>query len=110
MDGTLFALVILSRIEDRRRRRRHSASKTRVTALMAPSLTRLPTRTECYPCDQGRFLGLHKDEKKTPAGDAGVLSYASTTETLADKADRLQPVENLIGPEPLEPVQRLVEH
>jgi hypothetical protein len=45
MDGTLFALVILSGIVDRRRRRRHSASKTRVTALMAPSLTRSPTRT-----------------------------------------------------------------
>jgi hypothetical protein len=45
MDGTLFALVILSRIEDRRRRRRHSASKTRVTALMAPSLTNSSTRT-----------------------------------------------------------------
>jgi len=40
LDSTLFALMILSRIEDRRRRRRHSASKTRVTALMAPSLTR----------------------------------------------------------------------
>ena len=37
--------MILSRIEDRRRRRRHSASKTRVTALMAPSLTRSSTRT-----------------------------------------------------------------
>ena len=48
--------------------------------------------------------------KKDPGGDAGVLSYASTTENLADKADRLQPVENLIGPEPLEPMQRLVEH
>jgi hypothetical protein len=34
MDGILFALVILSRIEDRRRRRR-----------VAPSLTRSPTRT-----------------------------------------------------------------
>src|SRR5580704_162638 len=22
------------------------------------SLTRMPTRTQCYPCDQGRFLGL----------------------------------------------------
>src|SRR5580704_16904533 len=109
MDGTLFVLAILSRIEDRRRRRRHSASKTRVNALMAPSLTRLPTRTECCPCDQGRFLGPHK-AKKDPGSDAGVLSYASTTENLADKADRLQPVENLIGPEPLEPVQCLVEH
>jgi hypothetical protein len=45
MDGTLFVLMILSRIEDRRRRRRHSASKTRVTALMAPSLTRSSART-----------------------------------------------------------------
>jgi hypothetical protein len=45
MESILFALIILSRIEDRRRRRRHSASKTRVTALMAPSLTRLSTRT-----------------------------------------------------------------
>jgi allantoinase len=45
MDSTLFVLAILSRIEDRRRRRRHSASKTRVTALMAPSLTGSPTRT-----------------------------------------------------------------
>jgi hypothetical protein len=34
MDSTLFALAILSRIEDRRRRRR-----------FAPSLTRSPTRT-----------------------------------------------------------------
>jgi hypothetical protein len=34
MDSTLFVLAILSRIEDRRRRRR-----------FAPSLTRLPTRT-----------------------------------------------------------------
>jgi len=45
MDDTLFVLIILSRIVDRRRRRRHSASKTRVTALMAPSLTRWSTRT-----------------------------------------------------------------
>jgi hypothetical protein len=44
LDSTLFALMILSRIEDRRRRRRRSASKTRVTALMAPSLTRSLTR------------------------------------------------------------------
>jgi hypothetical protein len=34
MDSTLFVLAILSRIKDRRRRRR-----------FAPSLTRLPTRT-----------------------------------------------------------------
>jgi hypothetical protein len=34
LDSTLFVLVILSRIEDRRRRRR-----------FAPSLTRSPTRT-----------------------------------------------------------------
>ena len=40
--------MILSRIEDRRRRRR-----------FAPSLTRSSTRTECCPCDQGRFLGLN---------------------------------------------------
>ena len=33
-------------LPDRRRRRRHSASKTRVTALMAPSLTSSSTRTE----------------------------------------------------------------
>src|SRR5580698_5962772 len=39
--------MILSRIADRRRRRR-----------FAPSLTRSPTRTECYPSDQGRFPGL----------------------------------------------------
>src|ERR1700722_5345091 len=50
--------MILSGIKDRRRRRRHSASKMRVTALMAPSLTRSSTRTECCPSDQGRFLGL----------------------------------------------------
>src|SRR5580704_11709931 len=42
----------------RRRRRRHSASKTRVTALMAPPLTKSSTRTKGFPCDQGRFLGL----------------------------------------------------
>src|ERR1700728_2752816 len=37
----------------------HSASKTRVNALMGGlrSLTRTSTRTECCPCDQGRFLG-----------------------------------------------------
>src|SRR5580704_10267049 len=45
LDSTLFVLMFLSRIEDRRRRRRRSASKTRVTALMAPSLTRTSTRT-----------------------------------------------------------------
>jgi len=50
----VFVLMILSRIEDRRRRRRHSASKTRVTALMAPSLTRSSTRTTQHPSDQGR--------------------------------------------------------
>src|SRR4029077_13339180 len=38
--------MILSRVEDRRRRRR-----------FAPPLTRSSTRTECYPSDQGRFLG-----------------------------------------------------
>jgi hypothetical protein len=54
--------------------------------------------------------GPSQRTKKDPGGDAGVLSYASTTEILADKADRLQPVQNLVGPEPLEPVQRLVEH
>src|SRR5580704_7425501 len=37
--------MILSRIYDRRRRRR-----------FAPSLTRSSTRTECRPSDQGRFL------------------------------------------------------
>jgi hypothetical protein len=61
----------------------------------------------------GKFMAdgaAEHNEKKDPGSDAGVLSYASTTENLADKADRLQPVENLIGPEPLESVQRLVEH
>src|SRR5580700_1560616 len=38
--------MILSRIVDRRRRRR-----------FAPSLTRMSTRTQCCPSDQGRFLG-----------------------------------------------------
>src|SRR6202030_526913 len=41
LDAGLFVLVISSRIADRRRRRR-----------FAPSLTRSPTRTECYPSDQ----------------------------------------------------------
>jgi hypothetical protein len=39
----LFVLMILSRIEDRRRRRR-----------FAPSLTRSSTRANQYPSDQGR--------------------------------------------------------
>jgi len=45
LDGNLFVLIILSRIEDRRRRRR-----------FAPSLTRLSTRTIQHPSDQGRNL------------------------------------------------------
>jgi hypothetical protein len=43
LDSTLFVLAILSRIVDRRRRRR-----------FAPSLTRSPTRTTQHPSDQGR--------------------------------------------------------
>ena len=50
--------MISSRVCDRRRRRCHGASKTRVTAPMAPPLTKSSTRTECRPSDQGRFLGL----------------------------------------------------
>src|SRR5580698_8818607 len=57
----------LSRIYDRQRRRRHSASKTRVTALMAPSLTTSSTRTECCPSDQGRFLGVAQLSNQTAA-------------------------------------------
>src|ERR1700719_1730940 len=43
MDDTVFVLMILSRIADRRRRRR-----------FAPSLTKSSTRTIQHPCDQGR--------------------------------------------------------
>src|SRR5579862_866495 len=90
----------LSRISDRRRRRP-----------FGPSLTSSSTRTETLSM-RSRPLSRPRQTapKKDPGGEAGVLSYASTTENLADEADRLQPVENLIGPEPLEPVQCLVEH
>src|SRR6202171_4823059 len=46
LDAELFALMILSRVNDRRRRRR-----------FAPPLTRSSTRTQCHPSDQGRFIG-----------------------------------------------------
>src|SRR5580700_8014555 len=57
LDAESFVLTILSRIVDRRRRRR-----------FAPSLTRSSTRTECCPSDQGRFLGA--PDKKDIGGNA----------------------------------------
>jgi hypothetical protein len=68
LDDTLFALMILSRVEDRRRRRRQSAAKTRVTALMAPPLTRSSTRTIRHPSDQGRTATTHKGLDSRTAG------------------------------------------
>src|ERR1700741_4669007 len=50
-------------------------------------------------------MAASQKTKKDPGGDAGVFSYASTTENLAD-----QPLFITAGREPLEPVQRLVEH
>ena len=50
--------------------------------------------------------------KKTPAFAPGFLVYASTLGNLwrNNLLHRSEPVENLIGPEALEAVQRLVEH
>ena len=46
MDSVLFALMILSR-----------TARSAAAFGGLRSLTRSPTRTECCPCDQGRFLG-----------------------------------------------------
>src|ERR1700734_4359816 len=54
LDSTVFVLTILSRIEDRRRRRR-----------FAPSLTRSSTRTNQHPSDQGRNLLSRKYPSQT---------------------------------------------
>jgi hypothetical protein len=60
LDGTLFVLMILSRIVDRRRRRRY-----------APSLTRSSTRTIQHPSDQSRnLLGANIDLRHDMAAAA----------------------------------------
>src|SRR5579862_3421574 len=68
----LFVLVFLSRIIDRRRRRR-----------FAPSLTKIPTRTIQRPSDQGRTL---TSRRRFPPGTA--LSRSQRPDSVRPKPTR----------------------
>src|SRR5580704_9665012 len=57
LDAEVFVLMILSRVCDRPLARLRASLTRYGRRRFAPPLTRSSTRTECYPSDQGRFLG-----------------------------------------------------
>src|SRR5580704_3647308 len=75
--------MISSRVCDRQRRRR-----------FAPPLTKSSTRTECRPCDQGRFLGLRYISSTTvPAVAASPAFRYLTPNAPVAQLDRALPSE-----------------